>query len=760
MALLFSLPGTPVIYYGDEIGMGDNIYLGDRNGVRTPMQWSADRNAGFSRANPQRLYLPIIIDPEYHYEAVNVEVEQNNPSSPLWWMKRLIDLRKRFRRSAAEASRFLHPDNRKVLAFVRSHEDETVLVVANLSRFAQHVELDLAGFGGLVPVEIFGRNEFPPMGTGCYPLTLGPHAFYWFALEKARAAAPPTPASEELPSFAVAGPWESVFHGSVRILLEEALPRYLRRRKWFGGNARKIRSTKILEAAPMPGDPSRSHWTLLRVDYVDGEPETYLIPIGFAAGEKAAAVRREAPQAILAEIHPGGDGGSAEPEGVLLDLIYDADFGSALLEGISRRRRWKGERGEFAAIRTPAFRRLHRHGARLPYSVLKAEQTNSSVVYGDRFIAKLIRHPEEGTNPDLEVGLFLTERVGFSHAPPVAGAIEFRRRGVEEPMTLAILEGFVANQGDAWAYTLDALGRFFERMLGKGSEFPQPPVPRGRPLDLAASDPPAHVPRLVGSYLQSAQLLGCRTAELHLALASEREDPDFAPEPFSMLYQRSLYQSLRSLASQNLQLLRKLLPDLDADSRRRAEEVLQREEEIATRLRALSSRKIDALRIRIHGDFHLGQALYTGKDFVLIDFEGEPARTLSARRLKRSALVDVAGMLRSFDYAASAVLMGRAETAPLRSEDREALRPWALFWERWVAGAFLRAYLEKAREGEFLPRDRTQLALLLQACLLEKAIYEIGYEVQNRPDWVGVALTGVLKILARGEPVSEGGNEP
>jgi maltose alpha-D-glucosyltransferase/alpha-amylase len=226
-----------------------------------------------------------------------------------------------------------------------------------------------------------------------------------------------------------------------------------------------------------------------------------------------------------------------------------------------------------------------------------------------------------------------------------------------------------------------------------------------------------------------------------------------------MLYQRSLYQSLRSLASQNLQLLRKLLPDLDADSRRRAEEVLQREEEIATRLRALSSRKIDALRIRIHGDFHLGQALYTGKDFVLIDFEGEPARTLSARRLKRSALVDVAGMLRSFDYAASAVLMGRAETAPLRSEDREALRPWALFWERWVAGAFLRAYLEKAREGEFLPRDRTQLALLLQACLLEKAIYEIGYEVQNRPDWVGVALTGVLKILARGEPVSEGGNE-
>ncbi len=601
-----------------------------------------------------------------------------------------------------------------------------------------------------------GVTSFRRSGTACYPLTLGPHAFYWFALEKARAAAPGAGASEDIPSLAVAGAWESVFRGPARHSLEAALPGYLRRRRWFGGKARKIRATTILEAAPMPADPDRFHWTLMRVDYADGEPETYLIPIGFVGGEKAAALRRDAPQAVLAEIHPGEDAGADGPEGILVDALYDANFGATLLEGISRRRRWKGERGEFAATRTPAFRRLHPQGGQLPYSVLKAEQTNSSVAYGDRFIAKIIRHPEVGTNPDLEVGLFLTEKAGFSHAPPVAGAVEFRQKGSDEPMTLAILEGFVPNQGDAWAYTLDAVGRYLERMLGKGSEFPEPPIPQGRPLDLAASDPPPHVPLLVGSYLQSAQLLGTRTAELHLALASRAEDPDFAPEPFSMLYQRSLYQSLRSLANQNLQLLRRALPGLGAESRPRAEEVLQREEEIAALLRALYSRRIEALRIRIHGDFHLGQALYTGKDFVLIDFEGEPARALSARRLKRSALVDVAGMLRSFDYAASAVLMGRAEPAHLRSEDREVLRPWARFWERWVAAAFLRAYLEKALEGEFLPRDPDDLALLLEAYLLEKAIYEIGYELQNRPDWIGVALTGILQILTRGETAPEG----
>jgi maltose alpha-D-glucosyltransferase/alpha-amylase len=420
-----------------------------------------------------------------------------------------------------------------------------------------------------------------------------------------------------------------------------------------------------------------------------------------------------------------------------------------VLAGIGRRRRWKGERGEFVATHTPAFRRIHPSGGALAHCVLRTEQTNSSLTYADRFIAKFFRHAEEGTNPDLEVGRFLTERTAFPHVPPLAGAVEFRRDRAE-PMTLAIIQGYVANHGDAWRYTIDSLGRYFERMLGRRQEMPSPPVPAEPLLQLAAENPPPHVPQLIGSVLQSAQLLGCRTAELHLALASRRDDPDFAPEPFSTLYQRSLYQSVRSLAGWNLQLLRKGASRLDSPAREQANRIVEREGEIVSRLQALLSSKIEALRIRIHGDYHLGQVLFTGKDFAIIDFEGEPARSLSARRLKRSPLVDVAGMLRSFDYAASAVLLGRAEAVPIRPEDREALLPWAAYWTRWVSVAFLRSYLEKAAEAPLLPPDREKLSTLLNTYLLEKALYEVGYELQNRPEWVRVALDGVERVL---EPV-------
>ncbi len=740
MALLLSLPGTPVLYYGDEIGMGDNIYLGDRNGIRTPMQWSGDRNAGFSRAPAQRLYLPIVTDPEYHYEAINVEVEQNNPSSPLWWTKRVIALRKRFQAFGRGTLSFLYPDNRKILAYVRSYANETMLVVSNLSRFTQYAELDLSAFAGLVPVELFGRNEFPLIAGACYPLTLGPHNVFWFALEKERRPgfAGTGPSEGRVVELPAAGPWETLLRPGSSAELEGALPDYLRRRRWFGGKARKIKAVKIVESVPIDGEGG-PYWTLIRVEYVEGDPENYLLPLSFASGQKADAICRETPQTVVAQAH-GGSGG------VLFDGVHDPAFADALLAGIERRRRWKGNRCELVASRTPAFRRLHPAGGALTHSVLRAEQTNSSLVYSDRFIAKLIRHPEEGTNPDLEVGRFLTEKAGFPHVPPVAGAVEFRREGAE-PMTLAILQGYVANHGDAWRYTLDSLGRYFERMLGKRQETPSPPPTAESPLQLAAENPPPRVPELIGSFLQSAQLLGCRTAELHLALASREDDPEFAPEPFSTLYQRSLYQSIRSLAGQNLQLLRKGVRLLDAAVREQAERILEREGEISARLGALLSSKIEALRIRIHGDYHLGQVLFTGKDFAIIDFEGEPARSLSARRLKRCAMVDVAGMLRSFDYAASAVLLGKAEAAPIRPEDRETLLPWAAYWTRWVSAGFLRSYLEKAAEAPLLPPDRKKLATLLNTYLLEKALYEIGYEMQNRPEWVRVPLDGIERIL-------------
>jgi maltose alpha-D-glucosyltransferase / alpha-amylase len=749
--LLLSLPGTPVIYYGDEIGMGDNIYLGDRNGVRTPMQWSADRNAGFSRAPSQRLFLPLITEPDYHFEAVNVEAEENNPSSLLWWTKRIIALRKRFRAFGRGSLEFLYPENRKVLAFVRRHEDETILVVANLSRFTQFVELDLSGFIGMIPVEVFGRTEFPPIGPSPYVLTLGPHNFFWFLLGPQRSEEAHRTAGEahaETPVVSLAGGWLAAFRGQGRVALDRLLPEHVAGRRWFGGKARHMKSAALLEAVPVSLEDLKACLALIRVEYTDGEAETYQLPLGVAGGLEASVLRREYPQSVVAELRFRQRASGDPEDGLLFDALYDGAFAMELLDAMAHRRRWKAALGEIAASKTKVFRDLFRAGEELPPSVLKAEQSNTSVIYGDRLILKVFRRPEEGVNPDLEIGAFLTERTGFAHVPPVAGALEYRRRK-GEPMTLAILQGFVPNQGDCWQFTLDALGRYFERVLSRRAEIPVPQVPAGSALDLANAPAPPLVAEMIGTYLPFVELLGRRTAELHVALASEREDPRFSPEPFTRLYQRGLYQSLRTAAGQEFQLLRKRLRSLPPEAQAEASRVLELEETLQRKYRKLLDARIDAARIRVHGDYHLGQVLFTGKDFVIIDFEGEPAKSLTARRLKRSALIDVAGMLRSFDYASHAAL---GKGGVVRAEDLEALGPWARFWNQWVASAFLKSYLEAAAGSVFLPSDPEGLRILLEALVLEKAVYEIGYELNNRPAWIRVPVAGITDLLqpARG----------
>ncbi len=465
-ALLFSLPGTPVIYYGDEIGMGDNIYVGDRNGVRTPMQWSVDRNAGFSRAPAQRLYLPVNVDPDYHYETVNVEARQNNTSSPLWYMKRLLSLRKRFQAFGRGTIEFLYPDNPRVLAFIRSYEEEMILVVANLSRFSQFVELNLSAFQGRIPVEMFGQTEFPVIKEQAYFLTLGPHAFYWFALEQQQLSAGeigPVPGERKVPELQVAGSWENLFRKEGKGGLERILPGYLKMRRWFGGKARRIKSTTIREAVPLPGTSPPSVLAMAQVEYAEGDPEIYSMPLVFASGERSAQVQKEHPLAVVARLTvKRGNGGQ---DGVVYDGFLENDVCDFFLQAIGHRRRFRGDHGEIVAYPTRAFRRLRgAESEHLPSSLSKAEQSNTSVFFGDRLILKLIRKLDEGQNPDLEIGIFLTERAGFPHIPPVAGALEYRRNH-EEPITLAILQGFVPNQGDAWIYTLDYLGRYYERAM-------------------------------------------------------------------------------------------------------------------------------------------------------------------------------------------------------------------------------------------------------------------------------------------------------
>ncbi|MBE0604477.1 MAG: alpha-glucosidase C-terminal domain-containing protein, partial [Deltaproteobacteria bacterium] len=599
-ALLLSLPGTPVVYYGDEIGMGDNIYIGDRNGVRTPMQWNADRNAGFSRASAQKLFLPVTIDPDYHYETVNVEARQNNPSSLLWWMKRVIALRKRYKAFGRGTIEFLNPENHKVLAFIRAHGNEMVLVVANLSRFPQFVELDLSAHKGKVPVELVGRTEFPPIKDQPYFITLAAHIFYWFSLETPSQPAEVSAGAEEaqLPSLRVKSGLDSLFRRELRGTLEKILPAYIANRRWFGGKARRMKGTRILEAIPLPDAASHLHLLLVQVDYEEGDPEIYTLPAAFSRGPEADRLLSDAPGSVIARVVEG------TREYLLFDALQDRGACLCLLDAIGRRRRFRGQAGEIVGAPARAFRKIRGDSDEPPNPVPgRAEQSNSSVIFGDRMILKIFRRVARGINPVLEIGTFLTETAEFPHVPPVAGSIEYARPH-EEPMTLAILMGFVTNQGDAWRYTLDTLGRYFERVITRPAGPAEAPVPKGRLLQTAGETVPQEERELIGPYLLSARQLGERTAEFHLAMASNVENPAFAPEPFTPFYQRSLYQSLRNLTSQSFDLLRKRLRALPEDAREWGRAVLEMEDGILKRFQAILDRRITAMRIRIHGDYH------------------------------------------------------------------------------------------------------------------------------------------------------------
>jgi maltose alpha-D-glucosyltransferase/alpha-amylase len=398
-------------------------------------------------------------------------------------------------------------------------------------------------------------------------------------------------------------------------------------------------------------------------------------------------------------------------------------------------------------VSTPSFRDL-RGPAETPLAAapVKTEQSNTSIVYGDRLILKLLRRLEPGVNPDLEIGRFLTERAAFPASPPVAGFIELARPK-EPPMTLGILTGYVANQGDAFTYTRDALDRYYEAVMSRPDALAADAHSSRPLLDLVHGTPPAAFMELAGAYLEVARGLGRRTAELHLALASVTDDPDFAPEPFTPFYQRSIYQSMRNQLGQVFPLLKRRLDSLPPPAREDARRVLEAQSLILDRFQAVARARIVASRIRIHGDFHLGQVLHTGKDFVILDFEGEPARPLGERRLKRSALRDVAGLLRSLQYAAYGSLQAVEREEEIPADRMASLEAGARMWTAWVSSAYLRAYLDRAGKASFLPASREGLETLLDAFLLERGVAEIGYELAHRPDWIRIPMRGLPQLL-------------
>jgi maltose alpha-D-glucosyltransferase / alpha-amylase len=752
-ALLLSLPGTPVIYYGDEIGMGDNVYLGDRNGVRTPMQWSSDRNAGFSRANPQKLFLPVIIDPEYHFEAVNVEAQQSNSSSLLWWMKRLIALRKQYKAFGRGSIEFIKSDNPKILAFVRRYQDERILVVANLSRFVQCAELDLHEFRGFVPHELFGQSLFPPIGETTYRLTMGMHGFCWFALVaplpgehgSAIPAEPSEPIVLEVPAR-----WDQWLFQEEPDRLEALLPAFLGRRQLAGRG--QISATQIQRAFTVRQGDSIVHWLLIKVEYINRDAESILLPTVLVPEKTEAALLEPVTACGLVRL-------TGARSGVLCDALAEPSCDLSMLTMISGGKTTRLAEGELAATwHGPLIDDAAVDVAGIPVTLLRSRRFNSTIAFGSRYLLKVYRRIDEGVNPGVEVGGFLARRACFEHMAPLLGSLEYRRRNTP-PVTVAVLHKYVENQGAAWQLTLDQLSLFFERVA---AHCPPPSTDAhaadGRPTadaDLCA-DPRAVVDGLIGGYLHNAHLLGDRTGEMHAALASDATASAFAPEPFGAAFQRSTYQSLRNLANQICTRLTRQRSQLSAESLTWADALLARSDLLLDRLRAIAAHPIGGRRIRCHGDYHLGQLLYTGSDFVVIDFEGDPEETFGKRRLKQSPLRDVAALLRSVDQAMRAVLHGLADVrghAPgvVRAEDLTTLEPWGELWRDRVTSEFLAAYYARVEPLALLPASPSERDELLDLFLLGSALEETGQALAHDPAALFAPLKAVVRMLGGGD---------
>ena len=729
-SLLFSLPGTPVIYYGDEIGMGDNVYLGDRNGVRTPMQWNGDRNGGFSRADPGRLFLPAIMDPVYGYEAINVEAQERSLFSLLNWMKRMISLRKLHPVFGRGTIEFIATSNRKVLTYVRRHNTQVVLCIANLARTVQPVEIRMPQFAGLTPVEMLGQTEFPHIGDQPYFLTLAPYGFYWFELQEVHTSitartAPLTEEPATVPALFAGVVWDSILDGSMRLIVErQTLVPFLQRQRWFGGKARTIASARFVDWAPLRKGAHPSFLTIVETDYMDGTRERYVLPLAMSSGAEAEKIDREFHGAVLARI-------TGARKGLLYDGLFDDATCAMLLAAIEEGSVFPTRHGRVAAANLGLTLDRVPRDAREPITRSAPDQSNTSVLFDRRLIMKLFRRVEPGLNPDVEIGRYLMER-RFDRVPPLVGTLEYARNG-SDAAAVAMLQEFVRNEGNGWEVTIDELGRYFERRAG-------------RPLPTMTTDDAAVVRDAIGTYLNTAEVIGRRTGELHVAMASAGAGNDaFAPDTQPSGDVAKTAAAMKRHASEQLDLLERSLDRLDDRKRALAQQVLGRRDELLRQFEELRELKGAITRIRCHGDYHLGQILVSEGDIIILDFEGEPARPLADRRAKSSPLRDVAGMVRSFSYAA---LTGLGAATQNRPQDYERLAPWAEFWERWVTAAFLRAYLAAAAGAPFVPARREDFDLLLHTFILDKAMYELAYELNNRPDWVHIPLAGLLKLRA------------
>jgi maltose alpha-D-glucosyltransferase/alpha-amylase len=717
-SLLLSFPGTPIIYYGDEIGMGDNIYLGDRNGVRTPMQWTPDRNGGFSRADPARLYAPTIMDPVYGYEAVNVEAQSRSLSSLLSATKRLISVRKSTLAFGRGTMTFIRPANRSVLAYVRQYGDEVILCVANLSRSAQATELDLSAWKDRIPLEMLGRTRFPAIGELPYMITLAPYGFYWFQLrerDKSERVAPSVVPEFETLVVPLGATWVSLAR-TRGVFEREVLPGHLARTRWYPERSAKAIHPTLTSAIPFCDIGDNRPWLAFFEANQRGETARYVLPMRI---EWVRFDRERYNPRAFAAVRQGAR------EGTLLDVATDQIFISLLLRNL-RETLTVEENGVCLEFRPTSWLTENPIKPCEHIRAVETEQSNTTALVDHDYVVKVYRKLQSGINPEIEVGRFLTEVAGFANTPATLGSVELIEG--DKKSAIAIVHAFVENQGDAWTVTSAYLDRFVDEQR------------------LLATREHAGESEEQVSYLRYTSQTGRRVAEMHLALASSDEFADFAPEPTTPADVQQWIEDVVTRAERVFDALMQRRETLKEADRLLVDQALAQRATLRDRLSALLPPDIDGLKIRHHGDFHLGQILIVKDDIFIIDFEGEPRRALAERRRKAPAARDVAGLIRSIDYSVTAAL----ERALKVSLDEQGKLAAALAeWRDRATAAFIGAYREVMTNQHLWPADPLAAEQMLNFFLLEKAFYEIEYELAYRPDWLRVPLTGVLRILSQ-----------
>ena len=759
-SLLFSMPGTPIIYYGDEIGMGDNIYLGDRNGVRTPMQWTGDRNAGFSRADPARLYAPPIMDPVYGYQAINVEAQERAPFSLLNWMKRMIGLRKQATVFGRGTIEFLPAQNRKVLAFVRRYQDEVVLCVCQprahrAAGRARSLALQGHDAGGDARPHRVPAHRRPAVRPDARPVRvlLVPRAAGAAGDHRPRGGGPrgggprgggprrggTSTAVVHAPALLVGAAWETLLDGNVRTLIErDLLLPFLQRQRWYGDKARPARKARFVDWGALRRSPQPLFLTVVEVEFEDGGPHHYFLPLTICAYVDVRGLEERAPHAVLATI-------TGARKGLLFDAWLDDRFARTVLEILDREERSATKRGSIRALKTAAFARLRGPATdALRISRMSSEQSNTSIVYGDRLILKLFRRLEPGINPDFEIGRQLTEKMRFRRVPAVAGALEYAGPG-DEPGTIAMMQQFIESQADGWTHATDEVGRFFDQVAGE--------TPPARPAaetyaELIAAEVPKAVATVMGGYLGTAETLGRRTAEMHLALAADSTDKAFAPEPFSKEDYEALVADAIGQAHKALQALEAPAQALPPGVAEGAALLLQSRDTLFERIRSGADAGIHRLENPRARRLPPRAGAVVRRGFLPPRFRrragapdrGAPAQAIPAQRRGRH---DAVLRLRGVRRALRAHGVAPAEL--------ERLDPWARIWQIWTTARFLRGYVTAADGAPFLPALDTQRDALLQLFVLDKALYELNYELNNRPDWVRIPLRGIFDLLNAGK---------